>query len=284
MQKAWLRYSFVGGLTAEAKAKLQAVNVGVDASSQLVFSDYRVHKPADPAELTVAADLTTLRTALSLSDVLAMGPSEALYYQIRGDLAFSVKVSWADVFTKTLSEISSALPSSEAFAIEIDVSAFASFKVTLSDDFILVFWRDAANQLHAGVRKASTRGTAFALGVNVIAKFENPDDITKLAAKFLDGVLGEPLAKIDEILNAATGGTLDETQKKIFDRLVKVLGVEDALDQVAEARTKLGELPETLRRRFRKPPRRRSGCRGNTNTLASSRRSASSRRRSRPSR
>jgi hypothetical protein len=246
-QRAWLRYSFIGGLTAEAKAKLQLASVNVDASSQIVFSDYHMHKPADSAEVTVAADLPALRTALSLSDVLALPPGEALYYQIRGDLLFGVKVSWSDIFTKTLSDIASVLPSSKTFAIEIDVSAFASFKITATDDFVLVFWRDrTANQLHVSVRKASTRGTAFGLGLNVIAKFEFPDDITKLASTLLDGVIGEPLSAIDEVLNAATGGTLDPTQKQIFDRLIKVLDLENAIDKIAAAREKLAELPTKL--------------------------------------
>jgi hypothetical protein len=246
-QHAWLRYSFVGELTAEAKAKLQLASVNVDASSEIVFSDYRMHEPADPAEVTVARDLASLRTALSLDDVLALPPGEALSYQTRGELLFSVKVSWADVFTKTLSDIASVLPSSAAFAVEIDVSAFASFKVTVTDDFALLFWRDrTANQLHVSVRKASTRGTASGLGVKVVAKFDQPDEITKLAMTFVDGVIGEPLSAIDEILNAATGGTLDPTQKEIFDRLIKILGLENAIDKVTAARESLAELPKKL--------------------------------------
>lgn len=246
-QKAWLRYSFVGGLTAEAKAKLQAVNVGVDARAEMVFSDYRMHAPGDDALTRIASDLPSLRTALDVNDVLAMNPGEALYYQVRGELAFSVKVSFADVFTKTLSEIASALPSSETFAIQIDVGAFASFQIKTTDDFVLVFWRDrAAGQFHAGVRKASTRGGSGALGVSVTAKFARPDEITKLAMTFFEGAFGAPLAKVTAILDAAAGGNLDETQKKVFDRVVQLLGIEDAVDQIAAARDRLNDLPGQL--------------------------------------
>ncbi|HVR39755.1 MAG TPA: hypothetical protein VMU84_11720, partial [Thermoanaerobaculia bacterium] len=102
-ENAWLRYSLVGELTAGVKASLNAVGVGVDAESQIVFSDYRVHKPADAADTTVLSDLAAPRTALKIDDIRDLGNSEALYYELRGKLAFSVTVSWSDIYTKTLS-------------------------------------------------------------------------------------------------------------------------------------------------------------------------------------
>src|SRR5215212_3374884 len=114
-ENAWLRYTLGGELSAAIKAKLNHAGIGVEAESQIVFSDYRVHKPTDAADERVLADLLSPRTALNLADVIDLGKSEALYYELRGSLAFSVSVSYSDIYTKTLSQIASQLPAMKAF-------------------------------------------------------------------------------------------------------------------------------------------------------------------------
>lgn len=245
-ENAWLRYSLVGELTAEAKARLRAAGVNVAASSQVVFSDYRMHKPFDRADVEVLADLASARTALDVDHVAALGKGEALYYELRGDLRFSVSVSWSDIFAKTLSDIASVLPTSRTFAVAARAGATASFKVTLTDDFVLVFWRELSGTLHAGVRKASSRGTALAATVGVTAAFADAAVVAEAAESVLQGYFGEALATIGRILSKAIGGGLTDAEKRIFDAVVEALGLDPVVALAAEAKAKLDHLRSAL--------------------------------------
>ncbi len=259
-QNAWLRYSLVGELTADATARLRGAGINVSASSQVVLSDYRRHNPFDRADTGVLADLASARTALDVDHVAALGRGEALYYELRGDLLFFVSVSWSDIFAKTLSDIASLLPTSKTFAVAARAGASSSFKVTLTDDFVIVFWRDQSGTLHGGVRKASSRGTAFAATVSVTASFADPSAVAEAAESVLHGYFGEGLATIDHILSKATGADLTGDEKRIFDAVMEALGLDPVVALAAEAKGKLGRLRSAVEAKLEEAAETRIGA------------------------
>ncbi|HVR39900.1 MAG TPA: hypothetical protein VMU84_12460, partial [Thermoanaerobaculia bacterium] len=127
--------------------------------------------------------------------------------------------------------------------IDIEVGANAKFEVTLTDDFVLVFWRDTAGQLHTGVKKASSRGTAATLGFGVTAKFSDPDAATKAATDFLEGYLTKPLDAVNAIIAKAGNVQLSDDEKKVL----KALGIDpDSANAGDAAKKALDDLQKKL--------------------------------------
>ena len=209
---AWLKYRFGGSAEGSAAAELTAAGVSVtpkiEGRKGVVFAYYRQHNPAESVVTAVLADAPSLRTAFSASDALALAEGDALLYRVYGELSAGLTLKWADVFTASLSELASLLPSREVIALKADAGAEVNFRVGVRDDFRLVFTKggavgDILETVRVSVYKSKTRelGVGAKLGVSV--EFADPGAVEAQLTKVYESLTGTAFKELERILDEA---------------------------------------------------------------------------------
>jgi hypothetical protein len=143
-----------------------------------------------------------LRFTANADDVLKVGDKEALSYQVKGRLFATVTLSWSDVITSSLSSLSQFLKSGTMLALKITPAASVTFPVELDDDFQVVFTKGGGNNVIVALKRADSREVGVSVALGVTVGFADPDAVKAALTNVLQSLVGQPLAVIDNILNA----------------------------------------------------------------------------------
>ncbi len=230
--RAWLKYRLAGKLRLEAEGQLSALGLDVDASKSVVFADYRAHPPGASLPEAVAADLSWPRFALRLSDVLRLKEDDALSFAARGTLEVGATASWSDVLTGGLSTLGEALGAAEPLVVRLDVGASVSARLSLTDDFRIVFAR-RRNDYRVGLVKSKARGVELAARIDATLQFDDPEAVEEILKQALEQRLGAALGRVRGLLAQSAEGELGPQQKNLLEKLEDRLG-EAGLDAVRE--------------------------------------------------
>jgi hypothetical protein len=259
---AWLKYRLEGRLKATVKASLADAGFDVDASAGVVLADYRFHARTDRVRDAVLADLRQPpRTALALSDVSRLAPGDALMFQTRGTLTAKVTVAFTDLFTAQATALLQLAGVAGSIAIKATAGASVGFTVRVADEFLVSFARVDAATWRAGVRKARSRQVGATLAATFEVGATNPRELAAFLGAVKDALVGHPFAQARRLLEKASLGDLSDAQQAIARRLLDRFGlsgplatiealkerleaidkgVDAALQQVAQAKVKLG--------------------------------------------
>jgi hypothetical protein len=241
-ERAWTKYRFEAGGKVSVSAQLSNLGVGVDAAKGFIFADYHVHPIDMNALAAVVSDLTQLRLATRADDVLALAAGDALTLQTYAALVAGVSLSWSDVFTAGLASLGGLAAAGRTLSVKVSPSASVAFKVSLSDDFRIVFTKAEGGGVRVSVLKSRSRETNFKASLGVEAEFADPQDAEEYLSKMIEAVAGAPVAKLDELFKAATPETLiaqlPETARPLVEALAARLGGSEILSTVGELKEK----------------------------------------------
>jgi len=244
---AYLKIRAEAGLKAKAGLPLGAfVSIDAEAEASAIFADYRVHRPSEQARAAFTMALGNARFATKLQDVLALEPGEALAFRFGGKVSADVTVSWSDLFTGQLGSLGKALGTVAPIAVSIKAGASASFSVGISDDFLIVFSRVDANRWRAGVRKVKSSRIAPSVDAGIDIGLANPKQLQELIAVALDGVLGAPFEKVQDLLKASSLDALGSTERKIAKTVLDRLGLKDERATIEALRERVGAIKEKI--------------------------------------
>jgi len=237
---AYLKYRAAAGLKAAGQGQtLQSLGFTVEAGLDVILADYHLHRCSETTRDAVVADLKNLRTSLRLKDVLNLGPGEAVSQQVVGRVSASVEVSWSDVFTGPIGPLARLAGSGAAVLLKVSAGASVKASVSLSDDFLLTFSRVDVQRWRVGLRKARTRDAALGLDLGVSVEFADPEQVAGILGAALEGVIGEPLDRVDAILAKASLEDLSPAERRIADFLIARLGLDRSVATIETVREKI---------------------------------------------
>jgi len=244
---AYVKIRAEAGVKATGSLPLGAfVGIDAEAEASAIFADYRVHQPSEQARAAFTMDIGNARFATKLQDVLALEAGEALAFRFGGRVSADVTVSWSDLFTGQLGSLGKALGTVAPIAVSIKAGASASFSVGISDDFLIVFSRVDANRWRAGVRKVKSSRIAPSVDAGIDIGLSNPKQLQELISVALDGVLGAPFEKVQDLLKASSLDDLGSTERKIAKTVLDRLGLKDERATIEALRERVGAIKEKI--------------------------------------
>jgi hypothetical protein len=245
---AYLKYRAAAGVKAAAHGEtLESLGFAVEAGFDVILADYHLHACSETTRGAVLHDLQNLRTSLRLQDVLGLAPGEAVSQQVVGRLSAAVEVSWADVFTGPIGPLSQLAGSGVSLLFKVSAGASVTASVSLRDEFLLAFSRVDAQRWRVGLRKARTREGAVGLDLGVSVEFADPAQVERIVGAAIEGVIGEPVGRIDALLAKASLDDLSAAERRIADFLIDRLGLDRALATLETLRERI----EGVRARIR---------------------------------
>jgi hypothetical protein len=242
--EAFLKYRAVAGMKASQPGTgLAALGFNVlakaDGGGEVILSDYHRHGATDTARDAILADLSALRCALRVDDVLGLREDEAVALQVVGTFSASVEVSWADVFAGPVGPLTRLLRSGAPILIKVDAGASFTASVSFSDDFALIFSREGDDRWRVALKKAHTRESALGLAMNVSVAFADPNAAQAILGTVVEGVIGRPLAVADALFAKSSLENLDKAQQEIARFLFSRLGLDPVLSSLADLEKKV---------------------------------------------
>jgi hypothetical protein len=244
---AYVKYRLEAGLKAAGSGAWNAAGFEFAGEARAVLLDYRPHARAETVLESVAADLTAgPRTALRLDDVLDLPPSAAVATRLQGSLNASATISWSDVFATHLGDLLSANGVVTPIGLKVSAAASITGKISLVDDFLVVFTRMTETQWRVAVRKANEREIGLTASAGVVVVFSNPDEIKGLIGSYTSAVLGAPLAQVKGILEKADLDALSDRERAIAEALLDRFGLADAADFPERLKKRIDEFETTV--------------------------------------
>jgi hypothetical protein len=246
---AWLKYKL--GLNAKANGShsfTDDLNFNLDLESGASLSSYRIHAPGEVLKSALKGDLTKPKYIIVPQHLHDLEIGEAVSLQTHGKLSADITLKWADVLTDQMSLLSSLLDGNEAFAIKVGASAEVNVKVLVEDDYALIISRSSRDWWRVAVKKADTRNIEGSVGLSIAAEFTDQPAVKKVLNDVVEGLLGESIANINKILNATNLDNLGNTEKKIAEKLLDRLGLEDS----SKLQEKLTEFKKDVECRIQK--------------------------------
>lgn len=257
--EAWIRYRTDAELTGSAdgpsagrrtassavRKSLDHLRFSIDGRAGVTLLDYRRHDPETLVAEAVKNDLLSPRSILRSRDVLDLAPGDALALSTRASLKATVTLSWADIYTNTLTRLTAILGINRA-AVRIDSRATLTIPVTVEDDFLFVVSRTDDGDIRVTVRKESADRRSIRARVSISAGLTPPKTIAGAASALIVAMFGVPLDELERILGEASLDDLDEDEREIIDQLIDQLGLTDDVEKLERLRDKLATIEEQI--------------------------------------
>ncbi len=245
---AWLKYSVDLGLKGGASGNLASSGFEFDLEGEktLGIDSYRVHKPADPLNKSVIADLSSFRTVFEKNDFAKMDVNEAMTFHVNGKLQGGLVLKWSDIFSRGISLLTSAVSSVSSVEIKIESALKAAISFNLKDDFRLVIVKIDDQKFRLSLKRNKSQTLGASLGASVEVSFADPASLEKIVDGIMESLTG--LAK-EELNKLLQNPKIDQDKlKKVLD-LLQLTGIPDKLKEkydeyVALVRAKVTSIAE----------------------------------------
>jgi len=263
--RAWMKYAFEADLAAGVDATLEGLGFGFDADKKLRVCEYKVHDRDAIAVSTVLTDLARPRFALREADIESLRVGDCLTMQFVGTLKADVTLRWADVFSTQFGDLGTLLNSSDVIPLKFSSGLTLAASVSLMDDFILAFSRAAPGTLRVAVRKARQRRAGVSFESSMKVEFARPKDVEEALQALLEGLIGEPLAKVERLLASNLAEKLSGREAEILAKVLAAVGVDPAIPDaitrqrqlIREAKRRFAELKQSLDEKVREIARQK---------------------------
>ena len=221
-QRAWLKYK----LHAKADAKIAGTPLITALGQEMALCDYRIHDATESALVAVDRDLATPRSALSLEDVLALAPGEALSVERGGRFTASVTLSWADVISTRMSDLIANFDPASAIVVRLKRDLETAVTVRVDDHYSVVLSRTAEGGFRCTVRRAASRTHRFSVDAAAGVELSVVKAIEDAMAPLFEALTGVAL---DAAERAAAAGGVEprgSEEQDVLDRLARYFGVD----------------------------------------------------------
>lgn len=246
---AWLKYALTARASAKGSASIGTASGGISGDRQLRVLCYRRHPTGDKVGKSIAADLLDLQSPLLAADIQSLQPHEATALKIRGKLAATITLSWADIFSSSLRQLAGLSRGLDAGPVLVNVGANASaaFTITVEDDFTLCFVRQPEDELpfRVAMRKSARHDSRFQAGAKVEVAFADPAAVSRILTQVMEGFLNVSDGTIAALDGAGSIKALPAQYRPALEALARYFDVADA-DPVTAVNSALATLGKKL--------------------------------------
>ena len=249
---AWLKYRLDANLKASAKASLGAAGFNIDGLAGVVLADYRFHPVrTESVRAGFLADIAAgARTVFDRASVEQLQPGEAVTLQTQAAIEATVSVTFTDLLTAQTAGLLALGGVQQAVAFKATAGATATFNVRITDEFVVSFAGVAAGTWRIGVRKAKARKAGAGIAASFEVEAADPEELTAFLTEIKNALLGQPLDKVNDLLNKATLGTLSADQQARVGELLGRFGLAGTLDGLKALKERVaaidGQLADVL--------------------------------------
>lgn len=230
--KVWLKYTLNANAAVKAGGKLQDFGLKLEANQVLQTSTYCLHSEEDTVMKAVSGDLIEFINIFSKTALLKkMQVGEAVSLQITGGLEAGITAKWGDIFSQSLSSLTSLLNTQKTLAININSGLQAAFKVTLTDNFVLRIAKTGEDEFKIVLKKDLSKTVGLQAFAGVEVAFDKPENVDKVFTEVLEGLLGTAEKKLDEIIRKIKNELkLEPSEELLLKAVLARLGEEVNVD------------------------------------------------------
>lgn len=195
---AWLKYTLENGVQTPMSTTEGPATLSLGAGGRITLLSYRHHAPGERLWDALRMDITPWRSILSLPDVQALRPREAMVMKTRQTLFGTVSFRFSDLLSRCLGRIARALEIRGMMQLEIGAALQASGEWEIHDDFLLVITR-RDDSFSVAVKSAHGKSVAggFSLAVHWLPDFRPLlTDVLKPLLADLSGNLKQTISEI----------------------------------------------------------------------------------------
>ena len=256
---AHVKLKVKAGLKGKGGSDLKSIGFNLSGEKSVALSSYSKHKRNAPAKETIIKHLKSPRLITRPDHIKNLEPNEALSMQIYGSLKGGLKYETSDLFTLGLGSISSLfnLDTELPLVIDIDAGLKLSVGFELKDSFRIIFSnpknpRDGFRKVAVKKDRSSEVTGTFKAGLSI--KFQNEDQLAEVVDSVVDGLLGKPLEKVNEILDKVNLDKLLEEQEGLseeitffLDQLMERLKLNEYNDKLEKLKEEVNKFPDKVK-------------------------------------
>lgn len=230
--KVWLKYTLNAAAEAKGGGTLHDIGLNLQANQTIRTSAYCLHSEEDTVMKAIGSDLADLLSIFNKNALLKkMQVGEAVSLQISGGLQAGITAKWADIFSQSLSGLTSLVSTKKTLAIKVNSGVQASFKVKLTDDFVLKIAKTGEDEFKIVLKKDLSKTVGLQAFAGVEVALDKPENVEKIFTEVLEGLLGTAEKKLDEIIRKIKNELKLEASEELLLKAVLIrLGEEVNVD------------------------------------------------------
>jgi hypothetical protein len=244
--EAYLKY--INQVSAKANGQLSLKDIGfnISAAGTAKTLYYKKHDNTFPINKAFLQDISLFKTIFRGDDVKNLEEGGALGFIVNGTLSASMKVSWSNIFSKTLSVVSKLLPIPLTLDINLTPSLTASLSISVTDDFSYVIKKETGNQCLVDISRKKSRTLSGSAGASIGVKFADSAEVTRQLTEIYDqiciSVFGSSASDISDTISKWKQKISDASQNILIAKLLAYF----KLDDIAGLADKLSALQTSV--------------------------------------
>lgn len=224
--EAYLKYT--NAISGKLDANLPVSSVGFDLSltsegnAKSVF--YKKHSNTDIINTAFLADISHYHTIFDPADIESLKESDALAFLVNGSLSSSIKISWSDIFSSSLSLLAGILPVPVTLDLNLTPSLMATVNFSVKDDFRYFIKKLPNEECLVIFKKGKVTSMGISAGAAIQVGLSNSNELeqqlNELYGKIIESVFGHTADEIDSALQTVKSDIADESQEEVVKQLL----------------------------------------------------------------
>ncbi|HEY5823004.1 MAG TPA: hypothetical protein VIT44_01480 [Cyclobacteriaceae bacterium] len=251
--QAYLKYQASVLPKGNASGSIESIGFEFEASAELRATYYKGHTNTEKIREAFIDDVSHFLVIFKWSDIQKLALHDALSFNVGGKLSAGLNVSWSNIFSQSLSSLTSALPQPITLDLNLSPKLTASFNVTINDQFSYFIKRIERDKFFVAISKIKNTKSVGSLGLSVSVEFSKPDELESQLNTLVDEALKAIVKKagpqVERAIDAVKNKTATTAQNVIISEVATQLGLSAAIIDVLEERWK--KLKEELKKNIK---------------------------------
>lgn len=228
--KTMLRYDLSSSLNESFKGAFKAISLDFDSNQDIIISSYRIHPNTNILEDTILNDLSQFKTIYSSDDIVSLPINEGLAVTFNGNLHTNISLSYSDIFTETIFQLTNFLPKDTDIEGIFYASASLNCSIKVEDNFNIFIKKSENDKYYLDINRSKSNTTNANASFGISAKINNNDDsFSKFMENIFSALLGQPVDKVNGWINTGLSN-LNEKEKLSLKKVINRIKVFENID------------------------------------------------------
>jgi hypothetical protein len=254
--QAYLKYQAAVLPKANGKGTIQDIGFEFEMEAGVKAAYYKAHGNNEVIRDAFAGDITEVLTIFKLDDVKKLAINDAVSFNVNGKLSAGLKISWSNIFSQSMSALTSSLPLPLTLDINLSPELTASFNVTVSDQFSYFIKRIKADRLFVAVSKIKSSKTTGSLGASIGISFSKPEELEKqlnaLVDELIKAIVKKAGSSVEKAIEAVKNETGSAAQNTLIAEVAELLGLTGVTDLITKVEDRWKKLKEDIKASIKK--------------------------------